>query len=244
MVSLFLARAGFERRICLASPEDEQSADAESPLAESAVAQPFLEPHDRLSMVLDILDNGIKAIRSGEHEICVRRTAHLSTGPATQGGDSRFRLERFLFTLVRCFHFTQPLFRCRHLYSLMNSSGATRRQRYGPRLGSLTRLHTSLGSSTQARSSMPSDYSLFCGLITSARHRGDYEGARKAFSKATKSQIDWPEMLWEAWLAFEHSHGTVGEIQDALDIVERARAQVEARRAQVLIPLPDSRSPC
>ena len=91
---------------------------------------------------------------------------------------------------------------------------------------------------------MPSDYSLFCGLITSARHRGDYEGARKAFAKATKSQIDWPEMLWEAWLAFEHSHGTVGEIQDALDIVERTRAQVEARRAQVLIPLPDSRSPC
>jgi hypothetical protein len=90
---------------------------------------------------------------------------------------------------------------------------------------------------------MPSDYSLFCGLITSARHQGDYEGARKAFAKAAKSQIEWPEMLWEAWLAFEHSHGTVGEIQDALDIVERARAQVEARRAQVLIPLPDSRSP-
>jgi hypothetical protein len=64
MASLFLARAGFERRICLASLD--QSADTESPLAESAVAQPFLEPQDRLSTLLDILNNGIKAIRSGE----------------------------------------------------------------------------------------------------------------------------------------------------------------------------------
>jgi hypothetical protein len=68
MVSLFLARAGFERRICLASLEDEQSADPESPLAESAVAQPSLGPQDRLSMLLDILNNGIKTIRSGEHQ--------------------------------------------------------------------------------------------------------------------------------------------------------------------------------
>jgi len=41
-------------------------------------------------------------------------------------------------------------------------------------------------------------------------------------------------MLWEAWLTFEHSHGTVEEIQDAIDVVERARVQVEARRAKVL----------
>jgi hypothetical protein len=41
-------------------------------------------------------------------------------------------------------------------------------------------------------------------------------------------------MLWEAWLTFEHSHGTVGEIQDALDVIERARVQVETRRAKVL----------
>lgn len=41
-------------------------------------------------------------------------------------------------------------------------------------------------------------------------------------------------MLWEAWLTFEHSHGTVGEIQDALDVIERARVQVETRRAKVM----------
>jgi len=68
-----------------------------------------------------------------------------------------------------------------------------------------------------------------------ARRQSNYEEARKAFTKAAKTQLDWPEMLWEAWLAFEHSHGSVGEIQDALGIVERARTQVEARRAKVLI---------
>ena len=70
MVLLFLTRAGFERRICFASLENEQS-DAESSLAESAVAQPFLEPRDRLSTLLDILNNGIKAIRSGKYQIHV-----------------------------------------------------------------------------------------------------------------------------------------------------------------------------
>jgi squamous cell carcinoma antigen recognized by T-cells 3 len=65
------------------------------------------------------------------------------------------------------------------------------------------------------------------------RRQGDYAQARKTFAKAAKSPLDWPEMLWEAWLAFEHSHGSAREIQDALDAVERARGQVEARRAKV-----------
>lgn len=82
MVSLFLARGGFEHRICLASlkDEDEEPTDPESPLAGSAVAQPYLEPQDRLSMLLDMLNNGIKAIRSGKHDIYSRHTPHLSDG--------------------------------------------------------------------------------------------------------------------------------------------------------------------
>lgn len=78
MISLFLARGGFEHRICLAGLEDEQPADTQSSLAGSAVAQPFLELQDRLSMLLDMLNNGIKAIRSGEHDNYLRHTAHLS----------------------------------------------------------------------------------------------------------------------------------------------------------------------
>ena len=74
-------------------------------------------------------------------------------------------------------------------------------------------------------------------LMILVRRQGDYEEARSAFTKAAKFPLDWPEMLWEAWLAFEHSHGSVGEIQAALDSVERAKTQVEARRAKVLIYL-------
>jgi hypothetical protein len=44
------------------------------------VAQPYLEPQDRLSMLLDMLNNGIKAIRSGKHDIYSRHTPHLSDG--------------------------------------------------------------------------------------------------------------------------------------------------------------------
>jgi hypothetical protein len=68
MVSLFLARVGFERRIFLASLEPEQS----------AVAHPFLEPQDRLAALLDILNGGIKAIRSGEHQILTRLSPLIS----------------------------------------------------------------------------------------------------------------------------------------------------------------------
>lgn len=51
-------------------------------------------------------------------------------------------------------------------------------------------------------------------------------------------------MLWEAWLSFEHSHGSAKEVQNALDVVERARAQVEARRAKVLLSYLEAPSLC
>ncbi|KAH9980057.1 hypothetical protein BGW80DRAFT_1454599 [Lactifluus volemus] len=171
MVSLFLARVGFERRICFASLEPEQP----------AVAQPFLEPQDRLSALLDILNGGIKAIRS-----------------ANKGGDSRFRLERFLCTLYR---------------ELDQSDQATKVW-------------------ADAAKHHKTAYIPWLEYTNALEREGGYDEARKAFTKAAKSPLDWPEMLWEAWLAFEHSHGSAGDIQDALDVVERARGQVEARRAK------------
>ncbi|KAF8463228.1 hypothetical protein DFH94DRAFT_786990 [Russula ochroleuca] len=181
MASLFLARAGFERRISFASLENEQSADPESPPAEPAVAQPFLGPQDRLSALLDILKNGIKSIRS-----------------AAKGGDPRFRLERFLFTLL-------------------NELGQS---------GDATKVWADAGKHHKTA------YIPWLEYTSALERQGDHEEARKAFTKAAKSQLDWPEMLWETWLAFEHSHGSVEEIQAALDVVERTRTQVEARRAK------------
>ena len=85
---------------------------------------------------------------------------------------------------------------------------------------------------------------LFPRLTGSVRRQGDYNEARKVFTKVAKSPLDWPEMLWEAWLSFEHSHGSAKEVQNALDVVERVRTQVEARRAKVLLPSLEPPSQC
>ncbi|KAH9035591.1 hypothetical protein EDB84DRAFT_1485100 [Lactarius hengduanensis] len=181
MISLFMARAGFERRICFASLEHEQSAGAESAISESAVAHPSLEPQDRLSSLLDILNGGIKTIRS-----------------ASNGGDSRFRLERFLFTLH---------------HELEQSDEATKVW-------------------ADAAKHYKTAYIPWLEYTSALERQGNYNEARKVFTKVAKSPLEWPEMLWEAWLSFEHSHGSAKEVQNALDIVERARTQVEARRAK------------
>ena len=76
---------------------------------------------------------------------------------------------------------------------------------------------------------------LFSRLTGSVRRQGDYNETRKVFTRLAKSPLDWPEMIWEAWLSFEHSHGSAKEVQNALDVVERARVQVEARRAKVVL---------
>ncbi|KAL7280196.1 hypothetical protein ACG7TL_006615 [Trametes sanguinea] len=59
-----------------------------------------------------------------------------------------------------------------------------------------------------------------------------YEDARKVFRDIAAKNIDWSEAIWEAWISFEQLHGTVEDIDDALDRVERAQIQVNARRAK------------
>ncbi|EJF56678.1 RNA-binding protein Prp24 [Dichomitus squalens LYAD-421 SS1] len=59
-----------------------------------------------------------------------------------------------------------------------------------------------------------------------------YDDARKVFRDVANKNLDWPEAVWEAWIAFEHLHGTVEQIEDALDRVERAQVQVNNRRAK------------
>ncbi|KAI0366626.1 RNA-binding protein Prp24 [Pilatotrama ljubarskyi] len=59
-----------------------------------------------------------------------------------------------------------------------------------------------------------------------------YEDARRVFRDIAAKNLDWPEAIWEAWVSFEQLHGTVEEIEDALDRIERAQTQVNARRAK------------
>lgn len=112
-----------------------------------------------------------------------------------------------------------------------------KRSKFGPTLRNTTKQRISLGLSIRVRwSTQPYIFFvLFPRLTGSVRRQGNYNEARKIFTKAAKFPLDWPEMLWETWLSFEHSHGSAKEVQNALDIVERARTQVEARRAKVVL---------
>ncbi|KAA1469781.1 hypothetical protein DENSPDRAFT_835444 [Dentipellis sp. KUC8613] len=67
---------------------------------------------------------------------------------------------------------------------------------------------------------------------TDALRRSDVDAARSVFRDISNRDMDWPEAIWEAWIAFEHAKGTVSQIEACLDIVERARSRVNAKRAK------------
>ncbi|KAH0831905.1 hypothetical protein J3R83DRAFT_12788 [Lanmaoa asiatica] len=57
-----------------------------------------------------------------------------------------------------------------------------------------------------------------------------HNAARSAFQDVSTKNLDYPEALWDAWVNFEHAHGSLASVEDALVRIERARTQVEARR--------------
>ncbi|KAJ7644334.1 hypothetical protein FB45DRAFT_897551 [Roridomyces roridus] len=61
---------------------------------------------------------------------------------------------------------------------------------------------------------------------------GQHEKARKAFADLHLKHLDWPEAIWEAWLAFEHMHGSVEQIDACGDKIEKAQFVVNTRRAK------------
>jgi hypothetical protein len=54
------------------------------------------------------------------------------------------------------------------------------------------------------------------------------------FRDIANKNLDWPEAIWEAWLSFEHAHGSLDELEDCMDKVEQAQTQVNIRRAKVV----------
>lgn len=44
--------------------------------------------------------------------------------------------------------------------------------------------------------------------------------------------LDWPEAVWDAWSSFEQLHGSVQEVEEALDRIEKAQTSVNTRRAK------------
>lgn len=69
-------------------------------------------------------------------------------------------------------------------------------------------------------------------LTPCPRRQKQYHEARTVFSDLVYKNLDWPEAIWEGWIAFEHQHGSVEELEACLDKVERAQTQVNMRRAK------------
>lgn len=57
--------------------------------------------------------------------------------------------------------------------------------------------------------------------------------ARKTFQDMSTKNLDYPEALWDAWHNFEHAHGSLTSLEEALNKMTQAKAQLEIRRARV-----------
>lgn len=56
--------------------------------------------------------------------------------------------------------------------------------------------------------------------------------ARKTFQDMSTKNLDYPEALWDAWHNFEHAHGSLSSLEEAINKISQARAQLETRRAR------------
>jgi hypothetical protein len=65
------------------------------------------------------------------------------------------------------------------------------------------------------------------------RKHEDVEAARKLFANGTKKRLDYPEYLFESWVAFEHRDGTLASLEKALSIVKHEMKFVSVRRQKV-----------
>ncbi|KAI5116436.1 hypothetical protein M0805_006250 [Coniferiporia weirii] len=68
--------------------------------------------------------------------------------------------------------------------------------------------------------------------VESLIKQGKYDEARAIYKSIAPKNVDWPEMIFDAWVAFEHLHGTLEELQECLNRVELAQTQVNSRRAK------------
>ncbi|KAG1748706.1 hypothetical protein EDB19DRAFT_1847464 [Suillus lakei] len=56
--------------------------------------------------------------------------------------------------------------------------------------------------------------------------------ARKTFQDTSTKNLDYPEALWDAWHNFEHAHGSLSSLEEAISKITQTRAQLETRRAR------------
>ncbi|KAF8635933.1 hypothetical protein AX15_000104 [Amanita polypyramis BW_CC] len=77
-----------------------------------------------------------------------------------------------------------------------------------------------------------SNYLVWMAYLETLMRHQMHDQVRVVFEDIHRKQLDWPELIWELWISFEHIHGTVDQVDECLDKVEKAQAQVNARRAK------------
>jgi hypothetical protein len=66
------------------------------------------------------------------------------------------------------------------------------------------------------------------------RRRGDLAQTRQLFERAIqRSDLDWPEAVYEAYIQFETVHGDLGSLLQATTHIEKEQEKVTRRREKV-----------
>ncbi|PFH53912.1 hypothetical protein AMATHDRAFT_186548 [Amanita thiersii Skay4041] len=77
-----------------------------------------------------------------------------------------------------------------------------------------------------------SSYQVWTLYIETLMRHEMYEDVRALFEDIHKKNLDWPEVIWELWISFEHLHGDVNQIDVCLDKIEKAQMHTNSRRAK------------
>ncbi|THH01889.1 hypothetical protein EW145_g6837, partial [Phellinidium pouzarii] len=59
-----------------------------------------------------------------------------------------------------------------------------------------------------------------------------HDEVRAVYKNIVSRNFDWPEAIFDAWVAFEHLYGNLNELQESLDRTERAQNQINLKRAK------------
>ncbi|KAF9077529.1 hypothetical protein BDP27DRAFT_1311204 [Rhodocollybia butyracea] len=86
--------------------------------------------------------------------------------------------------------------------------------------------------SASAAKHYKSDYVVWTLYTDSLIKTDQHDEARKVFSDIAAKNINWPELIWDAWILFEHFYGSVEQVEVCHDKIEKARYQVNIRRAK------------
>lgn len=70
-------------------------------------------------------------------------------------------------------------------------------------------------------------------LLLLKRRRNDMEGARSVFERASKLHFQYPEYIFEAFIAFEHEYGSVEEFETTERQIRKQMKGVMNKRMRV-----------